>query len=62
MAESAWFLGWFRFVEKIRQAGATEEKKAKTAKELGIDIDTLRRLKKLGVKETSDNKFYVEKH
>lgn len=52
-------IGLARTLRKIKNTGATSEETAKTASELGLRSDDLKRLKRW-VKETSDGRFYVE--
>jgi hypothetical protein len=52
-------IGLARTLRKIKNAGATSEETAKTASELCLRSDDLKRLKRW-IKETSDGRFYVE--
>ncbi len=58
MGATGFFIGYGRFVNKIKKAGAVSEETAKTPAELGLREWDLKRMKRW-VRETSDGRFYV---
>jgi hypothetical protein len=50
----------WRMKRKLKKANATSEETAKKPEELGISVDALEKLEKLGrVKRTKDGRYYL---
>ena len=58
MAETGLYIGIARILKKVKDMGASSEDTAKSAKELGLKEEDLRRLKRW-VKKTLDDRYYL---